>query len=641
MKTNQAQQLNLLGPPEAVGFATKPVAPTNIFVLIAAIILSPSRQMTRKSCANLLWPEADAETSSTALRQLLHRAKAFRQPGSEFIKVSKTEVIAGADVANTDLVAFFELSESSEPAELKQALTLFRSDLLDGVEINGEEGHAWLERQRSELRDRFFRTCEKALRQATRYGRGHEAWIDDIRRQMLAIDPEREETHSLIVDAYVRIGDVTNAQTAFKNLENSAANLVGPSDPDKLVTNARRRVVELQENLSAAPAPEAKRRNTPRVAFNAPTVFDPNESDMLVRCFIEDVADTLARFRSFAVIAPYSSFQVNSSDPESEKSLGEIDYIVKCNVISFSDRLSFTLIDKHSGEIIWSAEFDLKIQELRYTFQIVTKQTAATIADQLEQHQVATLSTRADTQAYSLYLQGLEAMTICDLPGVRRARKHLMQAISEDRHFADAHAKIAQTLQLEWLLLGGNDPTLLNKARSNAENAVDIDPAASVGQWMIAVVAMYQREYELTEEKFREAEALSPNSPDLLVQYADALSHMGEADLGWSKFEKALSLNPLPPDKYWWAGAGIAFHLGDYRKAADLCRRMRNIEPALRVLVSSLGLLGEEEEAQIAADHLREIYPNISAKDLISVSPDRTSEVQQLFFEGLRRAGIA
>ena len=216
-----------------------------------------------------------------------------------------------------------------------------------------------------------------------------------------------------------------------------------------------------------------------------------------------------------------------------------------------------------------------------------------------------------------------------------------MQAISEDRHFADAHAKIAQTLQLEWLLLGGNDPTLLNKARSNAENAVDIDPAASVGQWMIAVVAMYQREYELTEEKFREAEALSPNSPDLLVQYADALSHMGEADLGWSKFEKALSLNPLPPDKYWWAGAGIAFHLGDYRKAADLCRRMRNIEPALRVLVSSLGLLGEEEEAQIAADHLREIYPNISAKDLISVSPDRTSEVQQLFFEGLRRAGIA
>ena len=68
---------------------------------------------------------------------------------------------------------------------------------------------------------------------------------------------------------------------------------------------------------------------------------------------------------------------------------------------------------------------------------------------------------------------------------------------------------------------------------------------------------------------------------------------------------------------------------------------MRNIEPALRVLVSSLGLLGEEEEAQIAADHLREIYPNISAKDLISVSPDRTSEVQQLFFEGLRRAGIA
>ncbi len=100
---------------------------------------------------------------------------------------------------------------------------------------------------------------------------------------------------------------------------------------------------------------------------------------------------------------------------------------------------------------------------------------------------------------------------------------------------------------------------------------------------MSAVIALYQRDFDLSAQLFLEAEAFAPNSADFLIQHADALGHFGEIDLAWEKFNQAIDHNPLAPDIYWWAGATIALKRAEYSTAVQLCARMDNEEPALRV----------------------------------------------------------
>ena len=157
---------------------------------------------------------------------------------------------------------------------------------------------------------------------------------------------------------------------------------------------------------------------------------------------------------------------------------------------------------------------------------------------------------------------------------------------------------------------------------------------------MKGTVALYRRDFEECEMKLAEAETLCPNSPDLLVQYADALAHLGDADAGWRKFERAIDLNPLPPDHYWWAGASIAFRQQDFAKAINLCGKLVDDEPVLPMLTSSYALLGDMEQARAHGNRLRELFPGGMALEKgRAVTPDRTEIHRTLHIEGLRLAG--
>src|SRR5690606_22297668 len=222
----------------------------------------------------------------------------------------------------------------------------------------------------------------------------------------------------------------------------------------------------------------------------------------------------------------------------------------------------------------------------------------------------------------------------------RRARLILRRAVRLNPEFALPHGRIAQTFYLEWLILGGNDPELLLKSRQFARRAMELDQGAAIGFWISAIVDLYQRRFDESAEQFAEAEALSPNCADLLVEHADALGHLGEAELGWKKFERAIELNPLPPDHYWWAGASIAFCRERYDTAIDLCGRMKNTEPAVRLLAASHALLGQEAEARAYGRKIKEMYPSEPAGEIIKVAPTRVEKVGELFLKGLRIAGV-
>ncbi len=632
--------IRLLGAPrcDAVGEA---FFPSKGFALMSALILAPGQSLSRQHAASLLWENVDQKRALGNLRQLILRLQKLSS-GDDLILLSDgNDLKAGSLAQRTDLAVFLADARAEDPMRRLHALLAFGGDLLDGVDMGQDDFYLWLLSERRRLKDMFFSSYVQLLEELTRFGRASSNDIARLAESACKIEPEREETYRAAMAAYARIGNISACEGMFQLLMEQLRQ--EKRAPEAETVALRRRIQSLSSAMTAPAEPEeASRRKyaaKPRVAFGRPARADELPVSPFMHAFVEDVANGLVRYRTFTVLSPHSTFALTQNREDDSYAMLRADYRIVSSVFDES-RMSVSLIEEATGEIVWSLEAVLTERHIHAAFRLLSRQVAAALAREIERLQVEPDRNHAG-DAYRQLLEGQQLLRgKCDLPLLRRARSLFRRAVDIDSSMAVARARVAQSLQLEWLMLGGNDPHLLHRAKAEAEASVEIDPALGVGHWMGAVVALYQRDFDLSAEKFFEAEALAPNSADLLLQHADALAHFGDTEIAWEKFQQAIDLNPLAPDIYWWAGASIAFKREDYGAAVELCARMENDEPALRVLTASHALHGNLPAARETGSRLQENYPGMSAKEISSLSPDRDPVANEKFYHALRLAGI-
>lgn len=635
---NNATYLRLLGNPSIHYSRTQPF-PTKGYILLAIASTSTQFKISRQKAATVMWENAPQSRAMANLRQLLVRVQRDQPSDAPIISTTASEVILMPGGIKSDLSLFLKSLQSSDISQKVDGIDNFGGELLDGLEFDGEQLNLWLLAERADLRERLLSASASALEEITRFGADKSGYIGRIAERLLAVEKDNPECYRLILNAFARCGDQQGIDRTTR-LMNSVLGEHGTKPS----------VVTLKASPSAGPAQSKDGNSTsrgkfealgdvPRIAFSPPRQIASHMAESFSRAFVEDVANSLSRFKTFKVLAPYSSLKAFEKDDVDLIQHLKADYHINSLLIPGTDRISFTFLNAATSEIVWSAEYSLNPEDIHNTFRVLSKTVATNLAQQIERYLINN-ARPSDSTGYLHVLRGQEILKTCSLATVRRARKEFRQGLSQDKNLAVARARIAQTLQLEWLLLGGTDPHLLHRAKAEANEAIEIDPSAGMGHWMAAVIALYQRDYGTSANKFHEAEALCPNSSDLLLQHADALAHFGKPKDAWERFEQAINLNPLAPDIYWWAGASIAFKQEDYATAVDLCGRMEDDEPALRVLTASLALTGQMEAARQCAHRLTEIYPGMTAGEIVRLSPDKDPKANEIFLEGLRLAGM-
>ncbi|PRH88929.1 SARP family transcriptional regulator [Labrys okinawensis] len=647
--------VHLVGVPH-MAKPTEGVFPAKGYILIAMLLLAGSGRMSRQAVAALLWDDAPEEKALTNLRQLLvriHRCWPYEEP---LVETSGSHLVAGPSARRSDLATILALQKSAVLAERVQAVLLAKGDLLDTIDTGGGELAQWFRGERERFRRLVLTLGADVLLEMTRFGRAPEREIDIIGERMLALEPEREESFRALIEAYGRNGNIDAVNRTFDALTNMLRREFG-SDPRPETLAIIRRIAasiprprpELifsdQDSLQGPPASEVSAVRSlaglPRVALFPPMTVLGNQLHVLHRALIEDVANNLSRHRTFAVIAPYSSFEVADATEEERATRLKVQYAISGYILPGVDQLALRLTRHPGAEIIWAAEYDVSVQRMPVTFRLVSRQIASTLAQEIERDQLDRVRADPKPMAYRHYLEGQIKLQNFDLARLRKARSDFKQALQIDKSFAPAHARIAQTLYNEWLMLGGTDPYILNQAKAEANSAISIDSGGGMGHWVDAVVALHQRDFDHSMERFREAEALNPHSADMLVLYGDALSHMGEADAGWERFQLSLALNPFPPDFYWWCGATIACRQQNFTTAIDLCKNMSSDESVLRILASCHGLLGNVATAKQYGRRLAEMYPGMTALDMARLAPDKRQEDVAMMERGLRTAGLS
>lgn len=646
MKDQKIERIRLLGVPKLEGDKTTFAFPAKGFQLLALLAMSPTKSMRRKEIASLLWDSASDALARTNLRQLLARIRKQSDGSVALLRVDQAEISLGPDQNLIDVCEFVSLCKDPSKAAANRAFQLYQGELLQGGELGAEqEFNTWLSRQRMLLRDQFLFVATSVLMELTRLGRASKEDLDAIARQMLTIDSDGEATYRTLIEAYARNGMTSIAKQFYASLTQMLRDEYGVA-PDAETEAVARRVfssLRVESDVLETMDEITKTDWRPRVAFLLPEWVSGSDQSILLKALISDVANELARYRSFVILGPHTSFQVDHEFgiPQSNDIL-RADYTISglCRGENDGDVLSLRLAKCGTGEIVWSAEFAFTHKDLLQSSRLLSARVSSSLTTALEKDMLEVGAGNESAYAYFHFLEGLGQMSYCDLPHMRRARKSFQASIDADAGYASGQAGLARSLLLEWLMLGADDPDLVVSARKHASLAVQLDPNDARALCVAATIDTYQHELEAGLQKYAEAESLCPNSGDLLVEHANALAYLGAAVEGLQKFERAIWLNPMPPDDYWWAGASIAFSADELDTAIRYCNNMQNDEAVLRVMTASYALLGDLEKARECGQRVLETYPGQTALSMVGITPDRDKSVTERFLEGLRIAGV-
>ena len=593
------QTLRLLGSPQIIeGENAQPIF-DRASQIIGLLALAPGHFLRRAHVAEVVW--GDHQTGLINLRQALARLRRNPSPLARLVEADATSLRLCPDGVDIDVLGVLM---GAQNRVVSDEVDIPLGDFLQGVDTPSLAFEDWLRDARGQLEEARRVLAAAALEQATRYGLCDSARFHALSGQLRAFDGGSASIEAMITAAERRLGRDTHAQPAI-------------------------------EEDTKPP------RTPPRVALLRPVADAPKT--LPLERFIGDVADRLSCFRTFATIAPYSSFAIAAGDLAAAAQRLNIAYAIETRLFRKDGIpvLAVRLIAAGDARIVWASEFTLTPDTLPERGKLLSRTIAATLADRVEADLAQQERAASEPGAYLHFLAGRAQQLRGDLPALRRARNSFRAALRSDAGFAVAGARIAETLVIEWILRGGTDGELLASAHGLARQARSSDPGAAEAHWILGSTDLYRRDYDRVEEHFETAQALAPHSADLLLNFADAMSHLDAPARAEVLFQQALDLNPTPPDRYWWFGASIALSCGNFTVAAERCDRIDAEEVAVGMRTTCFALDGQHVKAADWARRLREVLPEMSVAELASLMPGLADNaLQRNYREGLYIAGL-
>ncbi len=592
--------LTVLGTSRAWSDGMAVAFPSRGFQLMCLLASAP-KGMKRSEVASILWDAKDQATALANLRQLVARMRKSAPDVAFALKTDEQNIaLARDDVLDVQLLQQC-FANKLTLAGVESVLQLWRGNLLHDTDDCSEAMNDWLATRRARLEKDILDWGAAALSELTRFSHSDKQILRSLITLLISINPELEVTYRNAIDAFGRLGDHDEVEAIERQLRSMLMREqhAMPS-PETLAVLRRIRSYQSRRVTEFEPQSQKTEARRPTLAIVAPEVQLTGKRALLIRYMLADVANALARYRSFMVLAPHSSFVLKAEDGVLQRPGHGVDYVVSSFFVPDTNpKLSLRLVDQKSQEIIWASACDISEAVLSTTGSTLAIQLANEMATSLELARTRSVGMFPKSDAYADYLQASALMGSTQLQEIRRARKKLESAMSADPDHAAIAAKHARTFYVEWLLRSGNDPQMLDHARRCAIEAMQRDKSHGGTHATLGSIYLFQRRFDESLACFEDAEIFTPHDADILVAHADALSHCGQFDRAAEKLGLAFTINPTPPDSYWWTSASNAF---DREKYADViaCADAVSDKGQLHVLLASThALIGDVDKARL------------------------------------------
>ncbi len=636
--------LRLFGLPRVENVATSTRLPRLAYVAAAMLDLSPHSLMSREALATLLWDRVADDRARANLRQLLARVRTWEMAaGVRLFDVSSDAISRGPGTLASDLRELRQAMVPTTAEDLARLVSLYAGELLENYPSEEGEAYFWIVARRTAMKDQFVRL---ALEGAQLVG-GQPA--DEAFRWLEAIAPYDEAVARGRMVVAQREAGPDAARKVFVSLKTRLAADMS-IEPEASTSS-------LLHELGGAPD-SASNDNTsphgnpvnvlapgvPRVLILPPTTgMDElgRGQAMLLTSFVDEVIHSLARSRTFAVFGPHTARQLAVPAFPKGNPYG-VDYLAALRVIgelgSGQTVLAVTLTRVATQEVLMSEEMVFSPATLSFNHYAMALSVSAHISRHIGATEMQLYRRTGAASAFVHYLLGNEYLSRFILQNVRAARNHYKQALKLAPHLSPARSMLARALCLEWLLLQRHDKELIDTSLRLARAALAEDPLDPMAHREVGHALLYIDQLDAGVEAFEDGVKLGPHHADLLFHYGDGLAHLGRLHEARAAIDKALSLNPLAPDLYHWVSATTDYFLGKYASASASLDRLKEKEPAARVIALVEAMNGNLAKAHRYRDIFMQSHPEFR---LAGYSiPQRRKEDREHFLEGMRRAGF-
>ncbi len=338
--------------------------------------------------------------------------------------------------------------------------------------------------------------------------------------------------------------------------------------------------------------------------------LSPNPDDAYFAAGIhEEILNCLTKIKDLSVIARTSVKRYADTD----KSIAEIaeelgvGTVMEGSVRYAGERVRVTaqLIDAVTEDHLWSEVYE---RDLADVFAIQAD-IAAKIAEALEaefsvaeKESIEKLPTNSP-EAYALYLRanailqehGLE---VGGSPELRSSsQSYLDRAIAADPDFALAYVQRARLAIFSLNLDPGtrNDYVSRRKeveglALRDLERALALDPSIGAAYGVLARIHQYNWRGSEAREVSGQAVQLSPNDPDVLIDYAVFCAFSDRTEEAIRLGQRAIALDPNNGPRHNFLGL-VYSTTGDRVAGIEAMRRATELSPTFSIGRASLGVL--------------------------------------------------
>ena len=351
---------------------------------------------------------------------------------------------------------------------------------------------------------------------------------------------------------------------------------------------------------------------------------DP-EQEYFADGLTEDIITALTYWRTFPVIARHSCFEYKGRDVnvvDAGRELGA-GYILEGSIRKGAGRvrISVLLIDCSTGHHVWAERYDRELTDIFEVQDDIVQCIAAHIAPEVAIAEARRSSGRgpADLDAWELCLRALPLVRRRTSAGIAEGRELFQQAIALKPDYADAHAGLAMSYNMEILIGAAKDRTVTAMlAMEAARAAVECDEASSFAHHELSTAHQWLNRIDDALAEAHTAVELNPNDAYALHALGNKSDLAGDPE-GIARMEKAQELNP--------ADARLHAHLtflsrayvnaGALDAAVDCARRAIRREPeyapAHYILAIALAYLGRMDEARQAVQRCEMASPGFIA----------------------------
>ncbi|UWU30235.1 hypothetical protein N2600_09965 [Rhizobium sp. WSM1274] len=620
--------------------------PEKGLLLLAYLLTTDQGSADRTTLVSFLWGDADRDDTLATLRKLISRMKARQiELGINILSSQGNMVTLDRESLSSDILLSGTEEEVEPFSRLKHLVKLMNQPFLGPVHSHSRQFQRWL----AEREICHIELLGNTLRTASRLPQSQKE--SELLRKAAVIlfrtEPKDPDTLQMLIQIFQAEEEVASLRNHFEQRRNSILRGIAArarSDDDD-AKSLRPTSAPAKPKLEAAlpVEPEDIRIAIPRLVLLPPKNQSARpQAGFLAASLVEDITIGFCAFNSLEVIAPYSAVQIGHH-METQKAFFErhrVNYILDTRISNTDDDVTLfaQLIFFDQNQIVWAERFSLDHMDLVKDRRTVARRISLSVSSEIERHE--TLREDLNPIAYHRYLVGRRHLARLTLPNLRRARKEMKGALSVSPDFAPALSSMARTYSKEWLLTARGDADLLQSAEILAKQATETRPDFADGYREFGVAKLLQGAFDESAEAMEVAESLAPHYADVIADYADTLVHCSLPAMALRKIERAIELNPLAPDTYFWTAAGANYALGAFEESLDYIGQMADPSLADRLSAASWAMLGRQDKARVFVRRFREGNPAFDVDKWLSAVPSKEQWHKDLYREGLKKAGF-